>query len=271
MIKNAWDLILHVNQTINTYGKYNALLFAAFLILFLTMEQRKQKEQNEQPALMLLTISSVLILWNPLFIAFFIKAIPYFTNYWQLLWSVPVFFIIAQGAAVAYSKTGYQKKGIVFGIVLIALAGTILPYQSTEARTNNQYGIPKAEYEAFVLIEQNMSTDEVSLVGPNEIMEYARIYSASMNLPYGKDLWKSGIDGKSQTNQTYSPQSVELYQLMQAPYIELERIVEIAEQEGCTVIVLPVTEETESNQVLEESGYQNIKSTQKYHIFIRKG
>ena len=92
-----------------------------------------------------------------------------------------------------------------------------------------------------------------------------------MNLPYGKDLWKSGIDGKSQTDQTYSPQSVELYQLMQAPYTELERIIEIAEQEGCTVIVLPVTEETESNQVLEESGYQNIKSTQKYHIFIRKG
>ena len=264
MIKNAWDLILHVNQTINTYGKYNALLFASFLVLFLTMEQS---------ILAIMMVSVVLLLWNPILIALYGNVFPYFTNYWQLLWIVPVFFVIAQAAAVVYAKINYQKKGIVFGILLIALAGTILPYQSPREKIQNQYGIPEAEYEVFEQILQEDLAEEVSIVGPNEIMEYARIYSASITLPYGKDLWRSGLNGSEpvQGNELYSPQVLELYQMMQSPFTQLDKIAQTAAQEGCMVIVLPLEEESDAVWILETYGYLSSYQTQKYHIFIRKG
>ena len=250
MIKDAFTLIGHVNQTINLYGKYNALFFVAILFLFLKKQTKNTqgKTMESEDVLFFLSFSGLLLVANPLIIAFFIKVLPYFANYWQTLWVIPGFYLIAQAGATLFAQLGYQKKLIVMGIVVIALAGTIVPYQSPRERCNNLTGIPAAELAVFERLKENYGEDEISLLAPEEILQTARSYSAQFMPSYEVEQWSTDLG------------------------TDFSQTAALAARLGSDSVVLPISEEEQTRQYQEiflENGFRFYKATEEYAIFIR--
>ena len=273
MIKEAFNLILHVNQTINTYGKYNALVFVAILILFLGITHSDRKSECHNMPLFLM-LAGMILVWNPLFVAVIVKYFPYFSNYWQILWTLPTFLIIAQAATIVFRNMRFDKKLVPMVVILIALAGTILPYQSTMARAENTKGIPSDELEVLALLQNNVNAEEICMLAPDTLMIYARRYSAKLTLVYGKDLWMDNLDIESGQDSQYRQEEYELYQLMQAPDASVAQIAVMAAGEGCNCIVLPLAEEDnlqEYKTQMATSGYTHFRNTAKYHIYLKRG
>lgn len=282
-------LILHVQDTINTYGKYQVLFWIALIYLGF----RKRKEKNQQKVF-LYGIVSLLLLWNPVVIYGIVHAFPEVAAYWQLLWVLPMEGIIAYALCLLLQETeAYQQhKRIYWGyltgaVLVIALAGTILPCKSdTVQAADNAYGISRRDMEVLERLdqEQQPGKNNIVLLATNDVQKAARKYNGAIMNLYGSSLWDATVP--NDTTDGYKEEQYELYALMQAPTDHEEEITRRAADMGCTYLVISngrrEQEEAEiprdPNQIVDLSvdvqkwclnGFEALDETSYYHILRR--
>jgi len=283
-------LIIHVQNTINVYGKYQVLFWIALIYLYLC----HRKDKNRQKVLCY-SVISLLLLWNPLVIYGIVHTFPEVAAYWQLLWVLPAEGVIAYTLSICMEDNvayGEQKKVywccLAGAIVVIALAGTIVPYKSdTVLAAKNPYGIPQREMEVLERLEQEQLPGEnnIVLLATNQVMQAARKYNGAIINLYGSSLWDPQVP--NDTTDGYTKQQYQLYNLMQMPTDHEEEITRMAADMGCTYLVVSngkrEQEEAEvprdPNQIVDLTvdvekwclnGYEAIDETAYYHILHRQ-
>lgn len=282
-------LILHVQDTICAYGKYQVLFWIALIYLYLRI--RKEKEQQ---GVLLYSIVSLLLLWNPLVIYGIVHAFQEVSAYWQLLWVLPVEGVIAYALCLSLQETEACRnhKRIYWGyltgaVLVIALSGTITPYESDAVQAaDNRYGISWRDMEVLERLDQEQISGETNIVllATDDVQRAARKYNGSIITVYGSSLWDATVP--HDTGDGYGEQQYELYQLMQTPVEHEEEITGMAADMGCTYLVISngrrEQEEAEiprdPNQIVDLSvdvqkwclnGFEPLDETAYYHILRR--
>ncbi|MDD2970568.1 MAG: hypothetical protein PHE02_00355 [Lachnospiraceae bacterium] len=278
------DLILHVQNTIEIYGKYQALFWVALVYLCF-----KRKKENQD--VLRYSVVSLLLFWNPLFVYGIIHTFPEVAAYWQLLWVLPVEMVIAYGLTIALQETTAHQEGkkIYWGylaavVVIIALAGTIVPSESdTVQAADNRYGIPERDMEALQCLDQ--VEGPITLLAVNDVLKVSRKYNGSIVNVYGSSLWDPNVP--NDTTDGYTAEMYRLYELMQTPVDHEEEITGLAADMGCGYLIISngrrEQEEAEvprdPNQIVDLSvdvqkwclnGYEALTETTYYHILRRK-
>ncbi len=285
-------LILHVNQTIRVYGKYEILLYIA--LLYLALRHLKQKSCQTDTKnkwdlrICLFGVLGFAILWNPVLVMLIIELMPEFVDYWRLLWVIPEVGILAYAGTkiITDSYQSNHKKymfysNVIAMIALIALSGTVNPFYSKSLATaDNIYGIPDKDMQ--VLQYWDNTNEEITILATNAIIEEARRYNGRIKTIYGRDLWSTSavtyrIDG-------YDQVLYPLYEWMQSPTGNEEAITKSAAKLKCNYLVVSngrLEQEGQGvprdpNAVLDLSvdpeswslhGYQLVRTTDYYHIF----
>ena len=181
-------------------GQYLALFMAALLFLWLT-EGQKRKDLTRYCFLMLFFLLTpaglLLIRYQTSFYGH--------ENIWRLL---PLTVVTAWGLAAAEGKVsealtrpkGRQRFGVnggrglgeALGLVILSallwLCGSLSLGSVITEEKSRMDGLPK---EAAVLADLEIPEDDfVYLLAPDEVSEWARIYSGRLLLPYGRNLYE---------------------------------------------------------------------------------
>ncbi len=291
-------LILHVNQTIRNYGKYDILLYLALLYLALRYLNQKNSQKDVinkwDIRVCLYGVFGFAMLWNPVIVMLIIELMPEFVDYWRLLWIIPAIGILAY-AGTRMIVDSYQishpdkkdmlYKNLLFIIVLIALAGTVNPYHSDSLKSaDNIYGIPDKDMQ--VLQYWDNTEEDITLLAVNAITEEARRYNGRIKTIYGRDLWSTSavtyrIDG-------YDQMLYLLYEWIQSPNGNEDAITKTAANLKCNYLVVSNGRSEQESQAVPRDpnaiedmsvdpagwalhGYQLVKTTDYYHILKLEG
>lgn len=203
-------------------GQYLMLFMTALLFLWLA-EEAKRKELGLFAFIMLLLLlcpatAKLLILYQTRFYGY--------ESLWQLL---PVTVLLAYalvGAAfkmVAALTREYgrfraavpQKRERVYELLVTAvltavlfLCGTLVPGKAITAKTDGMDAIPDEVEKVLSFLNPQEGT--VTVLAPDEIAAWARIYSGSILLPYGRNLWEPQLS--AYTYDTYTADKQELHE-----------------------------------------------------------
>lgn len=186
-------------------GQYLALYLVALLFLWLAGETEKKE------FLIFSSVMGLLILCPLTAKILLIYKTAFFTHetIWELL---PMTVLLAYGLVMAFGKimSAVEKENrghkTEFGIknkvceVLVAaalvavmfLSGNVSFAQTVTAKAEREDRIPVEVGEVLDLLE--ISQDEtISLVAPDEVVEWARLYSGNIIMPYGRDMDEIGL------------------------------------------------------------------------------
>lgn len=201
-------------------GQYLMLFMVALLLLWLTDDPEKKEFRSFSLVMLLLLVcpASVWVLCKYQ-TAFYSR-----DALWQLL---PVTALLAYGLVMALFRImwaltrGYgrwrsamprQKERLCeLGIggmltVLLFLCGT-LSLAKTVTDSAGEAGVPDSVRGVLQALEIPQE-ENVYLVAPDEVQEWARVYSGRLLLPYGRNLWEPALSAY-----TYDSYGEELYEL----------------------------------------------------------
>ncbi|MCD7837188.1 MAG: hypothetical protein LUG83_11230 [Lachnospiraceae bacterium] len=266
-------------QSYTEAGKLAALPIAIFLFFLLYSEikassiKRRLFFKAEEKILYIYAAFMVVLCICPLTAALLMLYQTKFYNY-EWIWSyVPMTAVIAAGGSTVFMVI-WQKRNtlkdragaafvtvlIVFVAVICGAGGGLISNQTeylSGSEDNGQDTI--VQYSATaVLLEEIMqeynygyeTADDrkgVCLWGPEEILAYARVYSADIQLLYGRSMWDNALNAYSYD--TYTDEYKELYEWMEsvAEYgeaaetdrFQIAGALEAALAAGLNVVVLP--------------------------------
>lgn len=243
-----WDYIISLYQKYIGTGMIAGLFLAAVIYLFVT-------EKNKT--------TRILVLYMPLmvlalyFCPFFAALVNYFVEmdiYFRFLWLVPVVMILAY-AAVKIIMTLNGKKKVAAGVAMggiIMVCGSLI-YQNPEyGMAENAYHIPQ---EVVEICDRIQSGDElVKAVFPKEFVLYVRQYNSHVWMPYGREIFMA-----------YMGFQFDLFDLLDAQVLEVDKIVSEAHAQGCQYII--ISEEKKLNGSFPEHGYELLDVIDGYCIY----
>lgn len=202
-------------------GQYLMLFMVALLLLWLTEDIKKKEFRMFAFTMLLLLLCPVtaklLMLYQTQFYGY--------ESLWELL---PVTALLAYALVMAVFKMVAaltreygrfraavpQKKERVYEILvtvvltaILFLCGTLVPGKAITARTDGMDAIPDEAREVLSLL--NPEDNAVTLLAPDEIAVWARIYSGDIRLPYGRNLWEPELS--AYTYDTYAADKQELH------------------------------------------------------------
>lgn len=148
--------------------------------------------------------------------------------YYRILWLLPMTVVIAYSAVCLYGQLE-GKLRLLFAavcVVLIAVSGNFIYSNPFFRPAQNRYHMPQTVVDICDAIE--VEGREVMAVFPVELIQYVRQYSPVVCMPYGReqtvDRWNRWDD---------------LYGLMEAQVVDVERLSELAKQRMCHYVILP--------------------------------
>lgn len=226
-IKNAWMGWLRYTD----HGKFAALLFAVLLYFWLkekiipvkTIGAERGKTdfgQNTDTGRGLLIYAAIMTIACvcPVTAAFLMLYQTKFYDY-EWIWSlVPMTAVIAWGMAdfLAERWRNSRKEGMGKSLVLTICAAVLLflcgglgagPWEESSTGENRD-----RMAEVLSAVTENGQKADICLWAPQEVMEYARVYSGAIRLPYGRNMWDKSLNAYSYD--TYDAGRMELYQWM---------------------------------------------------------
>ncbi len=235
---------------IETFQKYSGtgLLVCWFLVAWFYLFFCEKKKENRvlfvyMPAVLLL------LFFNPLFYKVF-GNLTEEAIYFRFLWLLPITMVIAYTVIKIYSKLKgvRQYVFVLLSFVLIVFSGRLVYLNPLFEKAENPYHVPQKVVEICDMIE--VEGREVVAAFPREFILYVRQYSATVCMPYGRDVFSY-----------YDP----FYSMMNEAVIEVEELAELAKQAGCHYIVLSEEKELDGN--LEEYSYEVFGRVDKYVIY----
>ena len=229
-------------------GQYLMLYMAALLFLWLYKEVRNKRFLQYSFVLLLLLLCPVtaglLLRYQTAFYSS--------SHLWTLL---PMTAVIAYGLTIALEKTeaagiGKNRKKIheifctMLFAILLFLCGTLTPARAVTEETANGERLPREAGEVLELL--TLSEEEIRLMAPDEIAQWARSYSGKILLPYGRNLWEPALS--AYTYDDYTGDELELHEWINgylylpeedAVYME-ESFLSICSARGYEYLVFPI-------------------------------
>ncbi|MDE6744235.1 MAG: hypothetical protein K2J95_10200 [Lachnospiraceae bacterium] len=252
-------------------------LTALFLAGLIALWNQKFRGDQQNGNLFWYGAIALFVVVSPFFLMLVSEFLPELTTDHMMLWILPVAPVILITGVNAFSFQRTKKERILFLTAFLA----IMFLAGTTAYTRNQYKIienaeyiPDSELEMILKVEeyrQQNGMETVLLWAPQDIMNYARVYSGNIYLLYGKDLWLGSMD--SQMHQIYEEWQREAYIYMENAPLYLEKIAEVADTRGCDVLIFSREVfdmyETKLPEYLGEGQYVNDESGRDYILYVR--
>lgn len=203
-------------------GQYFMLFMVAVLMLWL-MNDSKKKEIRWFTLIMLVLLlcpitAKLLLLYQTQFYGY--------ESLWELL---PVTAILVYGlvtatfqiiaahsrgygrwesAAPKRKENAYEILVVVVLTAVLFLCGTLTPANALTDQTSGMGRVPAEAEEVFNQV--NIAEgDSITLLAPDEIAAWARIYSGDILLPYGRNMWEPELTAYTYDN--YEGYLVELH------------------------------------------------------------
>ena len=171
--------------------------------------------------------------------------------YYRLLWLVPM------GLMIAYAGTKlamqYKKNCVVIAALIIMFCGRLVYSNALYEKAENQYHLPEAVPKICDLIE--VEGREVRAVFSAELIPYVRQYSATVVMPYGRELTVERW-GNTDT----------LYEAMEADVVDMKKVAELAKERECHYIIMSENRVWDGD--LEDYGYNCIGEADGYKIYL---
>lgn len=203
-------------------GQFFMLFMVALLLLWL-MQDKNRREFIQFAFVMLL------LLLCPISAKLFMIYQTQFFSYEDLWELLPVTGLLAYALVIASNKIkmvyikdyghweeavprkkeiGYEVLMTVILAVLLFLCGTLTPAKAMTERTQGVERIPAEAEEVLALLEIPEGED-ITVLSPDEIATWARIYSGNIILPYGRNMWEIALN--AYTYDTYSQDLTDLH------------------------------------------------------------
>lgn len=201
-------------------GQFLMLFMVALLFIWLTEDVKKQKLWQFALVILLLLLCPLTVKLLLIYQTGFYQR----ENLWELL---PLTAVLAYGLVQAGAKiktewvkgrmshgraVGKREKGFeavtaaIFAILLF-LCGTLTFAEAVTAETEGTV-IPQEVSEVLDYIGKETNYP-VSLLAPDEVAEWARIYNGNITLPYGRSLWEPAL--AAYTYDTYTEDMTQLH------------------------------------------------------------
>lgn len=239
------------NAMIETFQKYtgSGWILSWFAVAFVFLWFR-EKEKNNRILFLYAPAVSLLFFFNPLFYNVF-SSLTEEAIYFRIMWLMPVTVVIGYAAVkVCEMLKGRQK--IAWGLaaaLLIVLSGKSVYENPLFERAENEYHVPWEVVEICDAIK--IEGREVLAAFPEEFLLYVRQYSSVVCMPYGRES----------TMGAYS----EFRELMLKQDIPVEKLAELAKQNGCHYVILSTNKNLMGE--MEEFDYEVFKNVGEYVIY----
>ncbi len=162
--------------------------------------------------------------------------------YLWLLPLTPVVLKVFSDAAGAARAVRHRIVFVLSAAALLLLAGTSSFQPESWRMVENHYYIPQETLTVLQRLRQireERELEQMVIWGPDQLMEYARIYDDGLILVYGRDIWEGSPD--SEMHQIYEAQEVNAAFAMEQMPMFLESMGDMAEQMGCELLILDKT------------------------------
>ncbi len=224
------------SQVVTLFREYMGTgLIIGWFLLSVVYLLLKEKRKHLRILFVYVPVILLCLFFNPLFA----KIVYGFVGdeiYYRILWLMPVTVVIAYAAVQLYGNLKGRVR-IVFAAalsVLIVISGSYIYQNQHFHRAENLYHVPQTVADICDAIE--VEGREVMAVFPAELLQYVRQYSPVVCMPYGReqlvDRWNY-----------YD----EMYMLMEAETVDVERLAELAKEHLCHYIVLSQEKELDGS------------------------
>lgn len=216
------------NDVISLFREYmgTGLMVGWFLLALLYLLIREKRKQI-RIVFVYVPVVLLLLYFNP----FFARIVYGFVGneiYYRILWLVPMTVVIAYAAVHLYGNVK-GKMRILFAVacgVLIMISGSYIYNNPHFHKAENAYHMPQAVVDICDAIK--VEGREVMAVFPAEMLQYVRQYSPVVCMPYGRE----------QTVERWNYYN-EMYLVMEAEVVDVERLAVLAKEWLCHYIILP--------------------------------
>ncbi|MBO4309531.1 MAG: hypothetical protein J5856_00530 [Lachnospiraceae bacterium] len=166
------------------------LMFAMSLLYLWCFEKDKVKKS----VLVFPSVVMIVLFVFPLFSHLFMNKLDEEGTYYRFLWIVPT--TIVSSYALFHILDRFKNKivmiaAFVFVTVCILIGGVFMYDAPVFYKAENAYQIPS--YVIDMCDDMRINDREYEAVFPDEILQYPRLYSAYIVLPYGFEMLQHGV------------------------------------------------------------------------------
>ncbi len=174
--------------------------------------------------------------------------------YYRMLWLLPISPAIAYAASDICGRMRGKAQAFfaILAVLLIAASGSFIYANPFFHKAQNQYHVPQSVVGICDAIE--IEGREVMAVFPTEMLQYVRQYSGTVCMPYGREALVDSLHYWS-----------ELYGAMEAEVTDAKRLAELAREEGCAYIILPLSKEVKGS--LADYDFIEFMQTDGYRVY----
>ena len=242
------------NEVISLFREYmgTGLLVGWFLLAVLYLLV-KEKRKHIRIVFVYVPVILLLLYFNPLFA----KIVYGFVGneiYYRILWLVPMTVVIAYGAVHLYGNIKSKLRILFVAVcgVLIVISGSYIYSNPHFQKAENLYHMPQTVVDICDAIE--VEGREVMALFPVEMLQYVRQYSPVVCMPYGREQI---VDRWNYYN--------EMYMIMEAEVVDVERLAVLAKEWLCHYIILPEDQELKGS--FYDYDYILFDTIGGYHIY----
>ncbi len=261
-------------------GKIVALLLAVLLFWWFAEKEKKQR------ALLLYTTAATVCCIVPVTAAFLMLYQTKFYDY-EWIWSmVPVTAVTAYGLTLFLAghwkeAQGNWRRGLPVTLLLLMamlFCGDLGGDMEARAETNAE---KDEAYEVVGMLSERWSREDICLLAPQRILEYAREADGRLRLAYGRNMWDPWLNAYAYD--TYDGKAEDLCQWMawaeQASWIwmpeadkeemldTLEKQVETAVEMGVNCLLLPAGIPSDMSERIEKAMGAEVQTLGDYVAF----
>ncbi len=261
-------------------GKIVALLLAVLLFWWFAEKEKKQR------ALLFYTTAATVCCIVPVTAAFLMLYQTKFYDY-EWIWSmVPVTAVTAYGLTLFLAghwkeAQGNWRRGLPVTLLLLMamlFCGDLGGDMEARAETNAE---KDEAYEVVGMLSERWSREDICLLAPQRILEYAREADGRLRLAYGRNMWDPWLNAYAYD--TYDGKAEDLCQWMawaeQASWIwmpeadkeemldTLEKQVETAVEMGVNCLLLPAGIPSDMSERIEKAMGAEVQTLGDYVAF----
>ncbi len=217
------------NDIVTLFKDYmgTGLIVILFLVavLYLWMNE---KRKSIRILFIYVPVILLLLYFNPLF-ASLVYGVAGSEIYYRILWLLPMTIVIAYTAVHICGKLK-GKAQVLFAVAMvfvILVSGSLVYRNPFFDEADNPYHIPEEVVQICDAIE--VPGREVMAVFPKELLQYVRQYSATICMPYGREMLVDRWNDKDRS----------FYDAMEQEQLVIEEVLPGVNQWQCHYIILP--------------------------------
>lgn len=217
-------------------------LSALFLAGLIALWNAKSEQKKDTELLFRYALVVLLLIISPPYLYLVGRLFTGYAINNMFLWLLPltpVLLKVFSDAAGAVQNRGNRVAFVLAAAVLLVLAGTSSFQPQSWRMVDNHYYIPEDTLQVLQRIRQirlERGQEEMVIWGPEQLMNYARIYDDGLLLVYGRDLWEGTPD--SEMHQIYEAEAYNAHLAMGDAPVFQEHMGPMAAELGCDMVIL---------------------------------